>query len=450
MRTTEKKSTVAAGTTGTSSNAQAFAQLRMRTLNGANLRFGHLLPKKVSERLDWELGVIQNRGVADYFLMVQDLVNAARQTGLFAMPGFDAAAGSMVAYCLFVTDINPLDCNLLFEAFLNPDGNSQPEMEIVMAEGDKAGVSKWLAKHYGKEQLDSLTVGLVELRACSIIKETLDNLRKSKKICFDVDSIPLGDGETARKFQVADTVGIFRFEEPEMQAYLYGIQPVSFEELVAVYALGQMNLSERTNRYIRNRQSWDQKGVRKYALPGMEQFLEQTYGVTIFPEQVMQLAQLLAGFTPGESDMLREVMAHRQVSEMMELKEKFISQGTSNGHDPEVLEKIWSDWKKLMPHACLKSHAAFVTLTAYRMAYLKAHYPVEFVAASMTNSLDDIDHIFALLDEFDHFSIFGPADSVQPRRFVVISDWKIVYGHLPRKVMRALSDCSCPISLLYY
>lgn len=444
MMKTTKQSTFASG------SDRVFEELRMRTMNGANLRFGYMLPKKVRERLDWELEVIQSRGVADRFLMMQDLTNALRRMGLSAGAGFEAATCSMVAYCLFVTDINPLKCNLLFETFLNPDGTSLPEMELNLAEGDKTKVVKWLTKRYGKEQENNPTVGLVELRACSIIKETVCNVLEYTKICLDVNSIPLNDVETISSFRYGDMLGVSQFEEPTLQALLREIMPFAFEELMAVYALNHMGLSDRTKQYIQNRQLWNRKGGQKYAIKGMERYLKQTYGVTIFPEQVMQLAQFLAGFTPGESEMLREVMAYKQTRKMEKLKEKFISQGTSNGHDPEVLEKIWSDWKKLMPHACLKSHAAFVTLTAYRMAYLKAHYSVEFVAASMTNSLDDIDHIFALLDEFDHFSIFGPADSVQPRRFVVISDWKIVYGHLPRKVMRALSDCSCPISLLYY
>ena len=315
--------------------------------------------------------------------------------------GVGAAAGSMVAYCLFVTDIDPLKCNLLFEAFLNPDGTSLPEMDIVLAEGDKAKVIEWFTKRYGKERVNSLTVGLVELRACSIIKDTVDNILKSKKRFFDVSRIQLGDGETDRRLQDGDTVGIFRFEEPAMRAFLYGIQPVSFEELMAVYALNQMGLSERTNRYIQNRQAWNRKGWRKYAFPGMEQYLEQTYGVTFFPEQVMQLAQLLAGFTPGESDMLRQVMANKQVPEMMNLKEKFLCQGTANGYYPDLLETIWLDWEKLLPHACLKSHAAGATLTAYRMAYLKVHYPAAFMAACLNHNKDNMDEYQSLWNELD-------------------------------------------------
>ncbi|MBR5665213.1 MAG: hypothetical protein IKX13_05640 [Bacteroidales bacterium] len=267
MKTTEMKPTVA-GTTGTTDTAQSFAELRMRTLNGAGLRFGHMLPKKVSERLDWELEVIQSRGVADRFLMMQDLTNALRRMGLSAGAGFEAATCSMVAYCLFVTDINPLKCNLLFETFLNPDGMSLPEMELNLAEGDKPKVVKWLAKRYGKEQENNPTVGLVELRACSIIKEAVRNMLEFTKICLDVNSVPLNDVVTISSFRCGDMLGISQFEEPTLQALLREIMPIAFEELMAVYALNHMGLSDRTKQYIQNRQLWNRKGGKSMPLRG--------------------------------------------------------------------------------------------------------------------------------------------------------------------------------------
>ncbi len=219
--------------------------------------------EKVRERLDWELEVIQSRGVADRFLMMQDLTNALRRMGLSAGAGFEAATCSMVAYCLFVTDINPLKCNLLFETFLNPDGTSLPEMELNLAEGDKPKVVKWLTKRYGKEQENNPTVGLVELRACSIIKEAVRNMLEFTKICLDVNSVPLNDVETISSFRYGDMLGISQFEEPTLQALLREIMPIAFEELMAVYALNHMGLSDRTKQYIQNRQLWNRRGGAK-------------------------------------------------------------------------------------------------------------------------------------------------------------------------------------------
>ncbi|MDY6327491.1 MAG: DNA polymerase III subunit alpha [Bacteroidales bacterium] len=537
--------------------------LRKLTMEGAEKRYGAPVPQDVLERIDFELGVMRNMGFPGYFLIVQDFIKAARDMGISVGPGRGSAAGSVVAYCLRITDVDPLKYDLLFERFLNPDRISLPDIDVDFDDAGRYEILEWITEKYGRERVahiitygtmktksslkdvarvhdlpvsdsnrlakmipDSLpedpkthkppkvniknclqyvpefraeydknsnvreiidyaaqlegTVRQIGIHACgviigaddltnfaplstvedkktkeniivteyegaavedvglikmdflglstlTIIKEALSNIKKRHGVDIDIDNIPLDDELTYDLFCKGDTIGTFQFESPGMQKYLRELQPSTFEDLIAMNALYRPGPMDYIPQFI------DRKRGREkieYDIPVMEKYLKDTYGITVYQEQVMLLSRLLADFTRGESDTLRKAMGKKLKDKLDALKPKFIAGGTNNGHDPKILEKIWADWEKFASYAFNKSHATCYSWVAYQTAYLKAHYRAEFMAANLTNSVDDIKTITAFIEDCQKsgITVKGPDVNESDQTFTVNKDGDIRFG----------------------
>ena len=500
--------------------------LRYLTYEGAKKRWGDLNDEQ-KERIEFELTTIKNMGFPGYFLIVQDFISAARSMGVSVGPGRGSAAGSAVAYCLGITQIDPIEYDLLFERFLNPDRISLPDIDIDFDDDGRGEVLRWVTQKYGSEKVahiitygtmaakmalkdvarveklplaesDRLTklipdkipdvkkvnleaaiahvpelqaaeaspdpklsntikyakmlegnvrntgvhacgtiicrdditdwvpvstakdkdtgekilvtqyegsviesTGLIKmdflgLKTLSIIKEALENIKTSRGAVIDRDNISMQDPATYRLYSEGRTVGTFQFESAGMQKYLKELQPTTFEDLIAMNALYRPGPMEYIPQFI-NRKHGKEKI--EYDIPVMEKYLKDTYGITVYQEQVMLLSRLLANFTRGESDGLRKAMGKKLKDKLDSLKPKFISGGQSNGHDPKVLEKIWADWEKFASYAFNKSHATCYSWVAYQTAYLKANYPAEYMAAVMSRNINDIKELTKLMTE---------------------------------------------------
>ena len=507
------------------------------TYEGAKKRYGETLTEEQSERIRFELHVMKTMGFPGYFLIVMDFIRAAREElNVSVGPGRGSAAGSVVAYCLHITDLDPLKYDLLFERFLNPDRISLPDIDTDFDDAGRGRVLDWVSKKYGETHVahiitygkmatksaladvgrvqqvplqkvnelkalvpdrsfpdnikdekgkspkvnlkncykyvdelrreyeggepeirsmlkyamqledtirqvgihacgviigaDDLTkfaplssvedkdskrrvlvteydghvvesVGLIKmdflgLITLTIIKECLNNIEKVRGEKVDIDHIPLDDAETYRLFQEGRTVAVFQFESAGMRKYLRELKPTVIGDLIAMNALYRPGPMDYIPQFIRRKHGIEPV---TYDIPIMEKYLKDTYGVTVYQEQVMLLSRLLANFTRGESDKLRKAMGKKQMTILQELKGKFMAGGKSNGHDEKVLEKIWADWEKFASYAFNKSHAACYSWVAYQTAYLKAHYPAEFMAANLTISKDDIKDVTKLMGE---------------------------------------------------
>ncbi|MDR3339000.1 MAG: DNA polymerase III subunit alpha [Candidatus Symbiothrix sp.] len=538
--------------------------LRELTLVKAKSRYGDPVPPEVLERLEFELQTMKTMGFPGYFLIVQDFIQAARAMSVSVGPGRGSAAGSAVAYCLGITDIDPLKYDLLFERFLNPDRISMPDIDIDFDDDGRADVLRYVTDKYGKEKVahivtygtmatkssikdvarvqglplseadrltklvpdrlpddkngnalkiniencvqyvpelhearysgdrnlsdtlkyaqmlegtvrqtgvhacgviigaDDLTnyvplstakekgsdeellvtqydgsviesVGLIKmdflgLKTLSIIKEALSNIKKSKGIDINFDEIPIDDGKTYALYSKGQTVGTFQFESAGMQKYLRELKPTKFEDLIAMNALYRPGPMAYIPDFI------DRKHGRKeilYDFPEMESRLKETYGITVYQEQVMLLSRDLAGFTRGQSDELRKAMGKKMKDKMEALHAKFIEGAIRNGFGPpEKLEKIWMDWAEFANYAFNKSHATCYSLVAYHTAYLKAHYPAEFMAANLTRNKDDIGEITKFMDECRNMGIVvkGPEVNESDMNFTVNKNGDIRFG----------------------
>ncbi|MCQ2276568.1 MAG: DNA polymerase III subunit alpha [Bacteroidales bacterium] len=538
--------------------------LRKLTMDGAHRRYGDPVPNDIQDRIDFELSVMRNMGFPGYFLIVQDFITAARKMGISVGPGRGSAAGSVVAYCLTITDVDPLKYDLLFERFLNPDRISLPDIDVDFDDEGRYKILEWITNKYGKERVahiitygtmaakssikdvarvqdldlqesnrlakmvpakfpedpktgkapkvtlknclkmvpemkdaydngpqivhdvlhyatqlegtvrqigihacgviigaDDLTkfaplsivedkeskqgilvtqyegsviedVGLIKmdflgLRTLSIIKEALSNIKKSRGIDVDINNIPLDDPATYELFCNGDTVATFQFESAGMQKYLKELKPSKFEDLIAMNALYRPGPMDYIPQFIRRKQGQEEI---KYDIPVMEQYLKDTYGITVYQEQVMLLSRLLANFTRGESDTLRKAMGKKQRDKLDKMKPKFIEQGKSNGHDPEVLEKIWGDWEKFASYAFNKSHATCYSWVAYQTAYLKANYRAEFMAANLTNNISDIETISVYIEDAlkRNIRVLGPDINESDQTFTVNKAGNIRFG----------------------
>ena len=508
--------------------ADADEYLRHLTYEGARRKYGEEgITEEVRERIDFELGVISGMGFPGYFLIVQDFIAAARDMGVFVGPGRGSAAGSAVAYCLGITDIDPIRYDLLFERFLNPDRISMPDIDVDFDDDGRADVLHWVTEKYGYERVahivtygtmaaksaikdvarvqrlplsesDRLTklipdkipnvknvtigasleyvpelkqaslspdpllhdtlkyaqmlegnirstgvhacgiiigkmdisdvvplstaedkatgesmlvtqyegsviesTGLIKmdflgLKTLSVIKEALLNIKKSRGIEIDIDKIPIDDAKTYELYTEGKTVGTFQFESAGMQKYLRELKPSTFEDLIAMNALYRPGPMDYIPDFI------DRKHGRKpitYDLPCMERYLKDTYGITVYQEQVMLLSREIADFTRGESDGLRKAMGKKLADKMAELKVKFLAGGTKKGYKEDTLEKIWADWAKFASYAFNKSHATCYSWVAYQTAYLKANYPAEYMAGALSRNLNNITEIIKLMDE---------------------------------------------------
>jgi len=531
---------------------------------GAAKRYGENLSDETKERIDFELKTMKEMGFPGYFLIVQDFINAARKMSVSVGPGRGSAAGSVVAYCLRITDIDPLKYDLLFERFLNPDRISMPDIDIDFDDDGRGQVLRWVTDKYGKERVahiitygtmatkssikdvarvqrlplseadrltklipdkfpegsdgkapkvtianclkyvselqsarnssdlnlantlryaemlegtvrqtgvhacgviigaDDLTnlvplstamdketneemlvtqyegsvieeIGLIKmdflgLKTLSIIKEALSNIKKSKGIDLDIDAIPIDDEKTYQLFSKGLTVGTFQFESAGMQKHLINLQPTQFEDLIAMNALYRPGPMQYIPQFV-NRKHGREKI--EYAFPEMEKRLQDTYGITVYQEQVMLLSRDLAGFTRGESDELRKAMGKKLIDKMEKLKVKFMNGCQKNGFGPvEKLEQIWSDWAEFAKYAFNKSHATCYSWIAYQTAYLKAHYPAEFMAANLTRNKDDITEVGKFMDECKNLgmSVMGPDVNESDLTFTVNSEGNIRFG----------------------
>uniref|UniRef100_UPI003FEE5A40 DNA polymerase III subunit alpha n=1 Tax=Phocaeicola sp. TaxID=2773926 RepID=UPI003FEE5A40 len=497
------------------------------TFDGAKKRYGDPLSDEVRERLLFELHIMKTMGFPGYFLIVQDFIAAAREKlGVSVGPGRGSAAGSAVAYCLGITKIDPIQYDLLFERFLNPDRISLPDIDVDFDDDGRGDVLRWVTEKYGQEKVahiitygtmatklaikdvarvqklplatsnylcklvpdkipdkkvnlanaieyvpelqeaeastdpvlrdtikyarmlegnvrntgvhacgtiicrDDITdwvpvstaddkdtgekilvtqyegsviedTGLIKmdflgLKTLSIIKEAIENIRLSLGLEIDIDSIDINDAATYKLYSEGRTIGTFQFESPGMQKYLRELQPSTFEDLIAMNALYRPGPMDYIPDFI------DRKHGRKpieYDIPVMEKYLKDTYGITVYQEQVMLLSRLLADFTRGESDALRKAMGKKLRDKLDHMKPKFIEGGKKNGHDPKILEKIWGDWEKFASYAFNKSHATCYSWVAYQTAYLKAHYPPQYMAANLSRNISRIDEITKLMDE---------------------------------------------------
>jgi DNA polymerase-3 subunit alpha len=514
--------------------------LRYLTYEGAKRRWGTPTQEQC-ERIDFELDTIKNMGFPGYFLIVQDFIQAGRDRGVSIGPGRGSAAGSAVAYCLGITQLDPLKYDLLFERFLNPDRISLPDIDIDFDDDGRADVLKYVTEKYGAEKVahiitygtmaakmaikdiarinnlsvaesnrltkliprhmpevngkelkptlkncyeyvpefkpelnspsqqiretldfarqlegnvrgtgvhacgviigrdpitdwvpvstatdkngDKLLVtqyegcvieetGLIKmdflgLKTLSIIKEALNNIHLTNGIDVDIDNIPIDDPKTYQLYCEGRTTGTFQFESPGMQKYLRELQPSTFEDLIAMNALYRPGPMSYIPDFIDRKQG---KQPIVYDIPVMEKYLKDTYGVTVYQEQVMLLSRLLANFTRGESDTLRKAMGKKLIDKMNHLKGKFLEGGQANGHKKEVLEKIWADWEKFASYAFNKSHATCYSWVAYQTAYLKANYPAEYMAAVLSRNRTDSAKLTNFMDECKamHISVKGP------------------------------------------
>jgi DNA polymerase-3 subunit alpha len=517
--------------------------LEKLTIDGARIRYGDPIPAEAQERIDFELEVMKTMGFPGYFLIVQDFIRAAREMNVSVGPGRGSAAGSAVAYCLKITDVDPMKYDLLFERFLNPDRISMPDIDIDFDDDGRGEVLRWVTEKYGKERVahiitygtmatksaikdvarvqklplseaerltklipdrfpegkdgkapkvnikncvehvvelkdalnsddknlsdtlkyagmlegtvrqvgihacgviigsDDLTnfvplstakdketsqdvlvtqyegkviedVGLIKmdflgLKTLSIIKEALKAIKKSKGVEVDIDRIPINDELTYQLYSNGQTVGTFQFESAGMQKYLKELKPTQFEDLIAMNALYRPGPMDYIPQFVKRKHG--QEPI-VYDIPVMEKYLKDTYGITVYQEQVMLLSRLLADFTRGESDALRKAMGKKMRDKLDLMKPKFIAGGQANGHDPKVLEKIWADWEKFASYAFNKSHATCYSWISYQTAYLKAHYPGEFMAANLTRNKDNITEITKFMDECKSMGIrvLGP------------------------------------------
>ncbi len=509
------------------------------------------------ERVKFELSTVKNMGFPGYFLIVQDFIAAARGMGVSVGPGRGSAAGSAAAYCLGITQIDPIEYDLLFERFLNPDRISLPDIDIDFDDDGRGEVLRWVTEKYGEEKVahiitygtmatksaikdvarvqklplsesdrlsklvpdripdkkinlknaieyvpelqaaeaspdplvhdtikyakmlegtvrntgvhacgiiicrDDITdwvpvstaddketgekmlvtqyegsiieeTGLIKmdflgLKTLSIIKEAVSNIKDSKGEELDIDAISITDELTYKLYSEGKTVGTFQFESAGMQKYLRELQPSTFEDLIAMNALYRPGPMDYIPQFI------DRKHGREpiqYDIPIMEKYLKETYGITVYQEQVMLLSRLLADFTRGESDALRKAMGKKLRDKLDQMKPKFISGGQKNGYDPKVLEKIWSDWEKFASYAFNKSHATCYSWVAYQTAYLKAHYPSEYMAAVLSRNISNITEITKFMDECKSMNILvlGPDVNESRLKFTVNQGGNIRFG----------------------
>ena len=529
--------------------AKQFLYLKHLTFEGARRRYGEL-NEQILKRLDYELSTIEWMGFPGYFLIVWDFIRAARELGVSVGPGRGSAAGSVVAYSLGITNIDPIKYDLLFERFLNPDRISLPDVDVDFDEDGRADVLHYVVEKYGSkrvaqiitfgtmapkaaikdvarvqklplsesnrisklvpekpgttfekafkeapellaeresenpliratmkyaEQLEGSvrqtgvhacgviigqddlekfapiaiakdaelnvvqfegkqveSVGLIKmdflgLKTLSIIKDALENIEASKGVKIDIDAIPLDDSATYELYSRGETTGLFQFESPGMKKHLRNLKPNRFEDLIAMNALYRPGPMEYIPSFIARKHGQEKV---TYDIPDMEEYLKDTYGITVYQEQVMLLSQKLAGFTGGQADTLRKAMGKKKKDVLDKMKPQFIEGAQKNGHDPKICEKIWSDWEAFASYAFNKSHSTCYAYVSYQTAYLKAHYPAEFMAALLSRNLSDIKKISFFMDEFKRMglSVLGPDVNYSKSRFSVDDEGNVRFG----------------------
>jgi DNA polymerase-3 subunit alpha len=538
------------------------AYLRHLTFQGAEKRYGELTPD-IKERIDFELSVIEKTGYPGYFLIVEDFIREARNMDVSVGPGRGSAAGSVVAYCLWITNIDPLKYDLLFERFLNPDRISMPDIDIDFDDEGRGRVMDYVINKYGSNQvaqiitygtmaakssirdtarvldlplfdadriaklipnmsklnkifalsekelsskfraedlekvnqllnisegdgLESETVNLAKtlegslrntgihacgviitpdditnfvpvatakdsdlyvtqfdnsvveeagllkmdflgLKTLTLIKDTVKIVKAKHGIKLDPDNFPLDDEKTYELFQKGETVGVFQYESPGMQKHLKDLKPTVFDDLIAMNALYRPGPMEYIPSFVKRKHGEE---TIDYDLPAMEEYLKETYGITVYQEQVMLLSQKLADFTKGEADVLRKAMGKKQIAVLDKMKPKFIEQAGAKGHDKDKLEKIWKDWEAFASYAFNKSHSTCYAWIAYQTAYLKAHYPAEYMAAVLSNNMNDIKQVTFFMEECKRMKlkVLGPDVNESYYKFSVNKENAIRFG----------------------
>jgi DNA polymerase-3 subunit alpha len=522
--------------------------LRYLTFEGAKRKYSDIT-QEIRDRLDFELATIQKTGYPGYFLIVQDFTSKAREMGVSVGPGRGSAAGSAVAYCIGITNVDPIKYDLLFERFLNPDRVSLPDIDIDFDDEGRDKVLDYVIKKYGKNQVaqiitygtmaakssirdcarvmelplteanilakmipekpgttldlafqevreladikkgsdlkadvirqavvlegsvrntgvhacgviitpDDLTkfvpvstakdsdmlvtqfdnsvvesAGMLKmdflgLTTLTIITTALRNIKKSRGIEIVIDDVPLDDAKTYQLFQRGETTGTFQFESVGMQKYLRQLKPDKFEDLIAMNALYRPGPMEYIPAFVNRKHG---REPIKYDLPEMEEFLAETYGITVYQEQVMLLSQKLAGFSKGDADVLRKAMGKKQKSVLDKMKDKFIEGCNKNGHSKNICEKIWTDWEAFAQYAFNKSHSTCYSLVAYHTAYLKANYPAEYMAAVLTHSQSNLENVTFFIEECRNLGIhvLGPHVNESGVYFEVNKEGQIRFG----------------------
>lgn len=537
------------------------AYLRHLTYEGAKKRYGDLT-EEITERLDFELKTIEMTGYPGYFLIVQDFISQARKMGVSVGPGRGSAAGSAVAYCVAITNVDPIKYDLLFERFLNPDRVSLPDIDIDFDDEGRNDIIQWVVDKYGeknvaqiitygtmaaksslrdtarvldlplpeadalakkmpdiklnklfnfddkqlkeklsgeqlqmanefKEMADGdglqaetiqqatvlegsvrnvgthacgviiapddiskfvpvttakdadllvtqfdnsvvesagmLKMDFLGLKNLTIIKDCCKLIKHNHGVDIDPDEIPLEDEKTYELFQRGETNGVFQFESPGMQKNLRALKPDKFDDLIAMNALFRPGPMEYIPNFIA-RKHGDEEIT--YDLPEMSEYLADTYGITVYQEQVMLLSQSLAGFSKGDADVLRKAMGKKILALLEKLKPKFLNGCKENGHDVEVAEKVWKDWEAFAAYAFNKSHSTCYALIAFHTAYLKAHYPAEYMAAYLTHNMNDIKKVTFYMEECKRMGIkvLGPDINESFYKFAVNKNGEIRFG----------------------
>jgi len=523
--------------------------LKHLVFEGAKERWGENIDQEIKERLDFELDTITKMGFASYFLIVWDFIKEARDMNISVGPGRGSAAGSAIAYCLKITNIDPIKYNLLFERFLNPDRISMPDIDIDFDEDGRDDILRRVAKKYGEKRVahictfgtmatkmairdvgrvlgvplyetdriakmvpdkaknikdayekskelkeirenaegqiakmldfvevlegnirqtgvhacgtiigrDDLEnyiplmkannadlyvtqyegtlvepVGLLKmdflgLRTLSIIKDALENIKLSTGKDIDIDAIDFTDKKTFELFSNGNTTGVFQFESDGMKKHLRNLKPNRFEDLIAMNALYRPGPMEYIDDFIARKH-----GLKKieYQVPEMEEYLSETYGITVYQEQVMLLSRKLAGFTRGEADLLRKAMGKKKKDLLDTLQPKFYDGCQNNGISKEMAEKIWNDWEAFASYAFNKSHSTCYAYLAFQTGYLKANYPAEYMAAVMSRNYSQISKISFFMEDCKNMGIdvLGPDINESYDRFTVNKKGQIRFG----------------------
>ncbi len=537
--------------------------LKHLTFVGAKKRYGEIT-ESIKERLDFELSVIEKTGYPGYFLIVEDFIREARNMDVAVGPGRGSAAGSVVAFCLWITNIDPIKYDLLFERFLNPERVSMPDIDIDFDDEGRGRVMDYVINKYGANQVAQIitygtmaakssirdtarvldlplfeadriaklipliklknifgddakskgkvaglraeekqlveelknmsfgndlvaetinkatilegsvrntgihacgviitpgditnyvpvalakdsdmyvtqfdnsvveSAGLLKmdflgLKTLTLIKDTVKIVKAKHDVDLDPENFPLDDEKTYELFQKGETVGIFQYESPGMQKHMRSLKPTVFADLIAMNALYRPGPMEYIPSFINRKHGTEDI---EYDLPAMEEYLAETYGITVYQEQVMLLSQKLANFTKGEADVLRKAMGKKQIAVLDKMKPKFVEQASANGHDSEKLEKIWKDWEAFASYAFNKSHSTCYAWIAYQTAYLKAHYPAEYMASVLSNNMNDIKSVSFFMEECRRMGlqVFGPDLNESYLKFSVNNEGAVRFG----------------------
>jgi DNA polymerase-3 subunit alpha len=560
----------------TDNNLNQWEYLHHLTYEGARKRYSEIT-EQIRERLDFELFTIKTMGFAGYFLIVSDFIRAGRELGVFVGPGRGSAAGSVVAYCIGITNIDPIKYNLLFERFLNPDRKSMPDIDTDFDDDGRQKVIDYVVQKYGRNQVAQIvTFGTMaakmsikdvarvldlplaesnmmaklvpdkpgtELRRClhapitvkegpksleekegfgpedidnikklreiynsnteqgrvlheaerlegsvrntglhaagiiiapddlkniipvatskdsellvtqiagnvieeagvikmdflglktlSILKTALELIKQNYGVEIEIDEVPLDDEKTYQLYQKGETNATFQFESAGMQKHLRDLKPDVFADLIAMNALYRPGPMAYIPDYVERKHGRQEI---TYDVPDMAEYLEETYGITVYQEQVMLLSQKLAGFSKGDADVLRKAMGKKQIAILNKMKQQFIEGATKKGHPADRLEKIWSDWEAFAQYAFNKSHSTCYAFVAYQTAYLKAHYPSEYMAAVL-NHAGSIEKITFFMEECKRMGlmVLGPDINESNKGFAVNKKGEIRFGMMGLK-----------------